>query len=94
MALEKPVLKLYTGHKAQTDTLMTPDELCEFLGIKRSRLYSMTHRKQIPHLKIYGQLRFRRSVIDAWLKEQEVRCASEEVAKQRRNGLEGRRKRW
>jgi len=38
--------------------LVTPEEVCEFLNIKKDKLYKMTSRKQIPFLKVGRELRF------------------------------------
>jgi excisionase family DNA binding protein len=54
------------------DRLLTVQEVCELLGVKRSYIYSLTHTKQIPHIKIVGTLRFRQKEIDKWLNAQEV----------------------
>jgi len=61
--------------------LLTVTEVCELLKIKRSYLYSMTHRRAIPHIRMLGQLRFRRRDIDEWLRsqEQEVRIVGSET---------------
>lgn len=40
------------------DKLLTPDELCEVLDIKKSKLYKLTSRRIIPFLKIGRELRF------------------------------------
>lgn len=52
--------------------LMTLQEVCKFLRVSKSYIYSLTHRHLIPHIKIEGMLRFRRKEIDRWLKAKEV----------------------
>jgi excisionase family DNA binding protein len=46
----------------------------QYLGIKRSTLYAMIERKEIPHYRIGRLARFRPVEIDAWLltKKQET----------------------
>ena len=39
----------------------------QYLGIKRSTLYAMIERKEIPHYRIGRLARFRQAEIDAWL---------------------------
>ena len=56
------------------DRLLTTQEVCELLRVKKSYVYSLTHQKKIPHIKIQGHLRFWESEIVEWLKSQEVRC--------------------
>jgi excisionase family DNA binding protein len=52
---------------------LTVDELCEMLGLKRSRIYHLTHSGLIPHYKIGQTLRFRLDEIHAWLESKRVR---------------------
>ena len=49
----------------------------QYLGIKRSTLYAMIERKEIPHYRIGRLARFRQAEIDAWLltKKQETEKA-------------------
>ena len=54
------------------DRLLTIQEVCELLQVKKTYVYWLTHQKRIPHIKIQGILRFRQSDIDEWLKAQEV----------------------
>ena len=51
--------------------LLTPEEICELLGIEKSTLYAWTSRHLIPFLKINGILRFRENEITEWLKTKE-----------------------
>ena len=61
-------------HDAEGD-ILTLKEVCELLKVRKSYIYSLTHQKKIPHIKMMGHLRFRRSEIDDWLAEREVRSA-------------------
>ncbi len=49
----------------------------QYLGIKRSTLYAMIERREIPHYRIGRLARFRQAEIDAWLltKKQETERA-------------------
>jgi excisionase family DNA binding protein len=53
------------------EKLLTPDKVCEILGIERSTLYAWTSKKLIPYIKVNGLLRFRESEIIRWLKLRE-----------------------
>lgn len=53
------------------EKLLTPENVCEILGIERSTLYSWTRRELIPHVKINGLLRFREEEMTKWLKMKE-----------------------
>jgi len=55
------------------EKLLTPERICEMLGIRPSTLYAWTSRNQIPHLKVNGILRFKESEISQWLKSKERR---------------------
>jgi excisionase family DNA binding protein len=52
--------------------LITSDELCEQLRMKKSTLYQMTCAKQIPYIKVGGLLRFDPKQIDEWLEQKSV----------------------
>ncbi|MGH9361542.1 MAG: helix-turn-helix domain-containing protein [Thermoanaerobaculia bacterium] len=52
------------------DRLWGIEEVALFLGVPVSAVYKMTgprSRTPIPHVKIGGRLRFRRTDIEAWL---------------------------
>ena len=49
------------------DELWDIRRVSQYLGIKRSTLYAMIERKEIPHYRIGRLARFRQAEIDAWL---------------------------
>jgi excisionase family DNA binding protein len=53
------------------EKLLSPENICEILGIERSTLYSWTSRGRIPFIKVNGLLRFRESELLRWLKSKE-----------------------
>jgi excisionase family DNA binding protein len=57
---------------ALIEGLLTPEEVCQLLKIKRSYLYDLTHRNQIPYLKLGRHLRFRRCEIASWLEGKRI----------------------
>ena len=61
---------------AEEDELLTSQEICDLLKIKKSYLYSLTRSKRIPHMKMGGFLLFSKSAIDEWLRSLEVRDVS------------------
>lgn len=63
------------GYHSQ-DELLTVQNVCDLLNVKKSYVYWLTHSKKIPFIKIGGLLRFRKADIDAWLQAQEVTCVS------------------
>ena len=60
----------------ESGKLLTTQEVCELLKISKGYLYWLTRQKKIPHIKMQGHLRFRKSAIDSWLRAQEVRSGS------------------
>ena len=59
--------------EAAYERLLTVPEVCDWLRINRSKLYRMTYKNQIPVIRLHRRLRFRRSAIEQWLAEMEVR---------------------
>ena len=68
-------------YHSDEDALLTGEEVCELLRIKRSYLYWLTSESKIPHIKLHGHLRFRKSAISKWIKshEREVHIVSKET---------------
>ena len=62
--------------ETELDRLLTIQEICELLKVKKTYIYWLTHQKKIPYIKMQGHLRFRQSDIDDWLISQEVRDAN------------------
>jgi len=50
-------------------SLMNIDELSQYLGMKKSSLYSMVERREIPFYKIGRLLRFQKEEVEMWLQE-------------------------
>ena len=57
------------------DELWDIGRLSQYLGVKRSTLYTMIERKEIPHYRIGKLARFRPAEIDEWLTRK--RCQAE-----------------
>ncbi len=55
------------GGRSGMNEYLTPEELCAWLGIKRATVYEWTHTGFVPHFKLGGRLRFRRSEIERWM---------------------------
>lgn len=49
--------------------IMDIKQLSDYLGIGKSKIYSLIRLKKIPASRIGRQYRFSKDVIDAWLKE-------------------------
>ena len=53
----------------ETKQVMDIKELSDYLGIGKSKIYSLIRQQKIPASRIGRQYRFSKDVIDAWLKE-------------------------
>ncbi len=53
--------------KHQEDVILDVYGLTAYLNVSKQWVYERTHLKEIPHMKIDGQLRFRKKDIDKWL---------------------------
>ncbi|MCL1971690.1 MAG: helix-turn-helix domain-containing protein [Endomicrobia bacterium] len=49
--------------------IMDIKELSEYLGIGKSKIYSLIRMKKIPASKIGRQYRFSKDIVDNWLKD-------------------------
>ena len=64
------------------DGLWDIGRLSQYLGVKRSTLYTMIERKEIPHYRIGKLARFRPAEIDEWLTKK--RCQIETPTRTRK----------
>jgi excisionase family DNA binding protein len=55
------------GSANSAEPLIDIDEAASIVKLKRSTLYALTSRRQIPHYKRGGKLYFRRSELIDWL---------------------------
>lgn len=68
--------------------LLTLDQICERLKVKRSFIYDLTSRRQIPHIKVGRLLRFDPDEINSWLQSQRVRVKKIEFRPRKRKWQE------
>ncbi|MEW6376983.1 MAG: helix-turn-helix domain-containing protein [Thermodesulfobacteriota bacterium] len=45
------------------------NEVSDYLGIKKSSLYSRVEKKEIPHYRVGRLIRFKKSEIDPWMEK-------------------------
>jgi len=57
---------------------LTSQQVAEYLGISLSKLYKLTMKKKIPHVKLFGRLRFNIAEVNEWLDEISVRVLTED----------------
>jgi excisionase family DNA binding protein len=55
--------------KREFNQVMDIKELSDYLGIGKSKIYSLIRQKKIPASRIGRQYRFSKEVVDSWLKE-------------------------
>jgi excisionase family DNA binding protein len=72
MELLKPLLADPEG-----DEVFDVRGLAAYLKVSNKWIYERTHLKEIPHIKIKGQLRFRKKDIDRWLESCGVPAAGQ-----------------
>ncbi len=49
--------------------LLTINEASEYLGVKKSTLYSWSFQKKIPHVKVGKLLKFEIGMLNDWLRQ-------------------------
>ncbi|MDA8169510.1 MAG: helix-turn-helix domain-containing protein [Nitrospiraceae bacterium] len=63
----KPMLA--RNGKTESETIFDVQGLAEYLRVSKKWVYERVQFKEVPHIKIKGQLRFSRKDIDKWLSE-------------------------
>ena len=64
--------------KSEFREVMDIIELSKYLGIGKSKIYSLIRQKKIPASRIGRQYRFSKSVIDQWLQERLITLKEED----------------
>jgi excisionase family DNA binding protein len=60
----------------ESERLLTARELAELLGVSAHTVLDWCQFGEIPHFKINGRIRLRRSEVDAWLEKRHIEAAS------------------
>lgn len=55
--------------ESKQDELLTPDQACQFLNLKRSMLSSLVFKNQIPVIRLGRCLRFSKSDLTQWISQ-------------------------
>ncbi len=82
-AMEKYFIAYVENHPPEPD-IIDLNGVVGYLGLKRSTLYTMTSRKEIPYYKVGRKLLFKKSELDRWVKEGK-RKTSREIEKEAAN---------
>lgn len=70
-----------------TKEILNADELAEFIGLSKSYIYKLTHRRELPHYKPSGKkLFFKTSEVLEWLKKNRI-STNQELEAQASNYL-------
>jgi excisionase family DNA binding protein len=54
----------------KNETIMTLEEVAEYLRVKPQTIYTWAQEKKIPAAKLGKEWRFKKSMIDKWFNEQ------------------------
>ncbi|MCL2145226.1 MAG: helix-turn-helix domain-containing protein [Endomicrobia bacterium] len=65
--------------------IMDIKELSEYLGIGKSKIYSLIRMKKIPASKIGRQYRFSKDVVDSWLRDKIITKREEITPTEKKN---------
>jgi len=49
------------------DKLLTPDQIAEYLGVRKSTIYQWTHEGYIPYVKLGKFVRFKEHEVKDWI---------------------------
>ncbi len=63
--------------KREAKEVMDIRDLSDYLGIGKSKIYSLIRHKKIPASRIGRQYRFSKEVIDSWLRERLITAPQE-----------------
>lgn len=68
----KPLLAGEEKRKTEQDEIFNVRSLAYYLKVSTKWIYDLTRSNEIPHVKIKGQLRFRKSEIDTWYQQHSI----------------------
>ena len=52
-----------------SDEIMTIEECAKYLKTSISTIYRLSQKRRIPSFKVSGQWRFKKELIDSWIRE-------------------------
>lgn len=64
--MDKPYDKDNVKRRERTQ-IMTPKEAAKYLGLHLVTVYRLLKKNLVPAIKIGGQWRFKKDILDAWL---------------------------
>lgn len=69
-------LRSYTP-EGMTKDMLTLEEACEFLGLKRPTVYALVSKREIPHSKSGKKLYFSKKELDSWMRKDKRKTRDE-----------------
>jgi excisionase family DNA binding protein len=51
------------------EQLLTPEQVAEYLNVDKFTVYRLVNQKQLPAFKVGGQWRFKRKMLEDWLRK-------------------------
>lgn len=60
-----------------TKKILTVEDICKLLGMKRSTVYNQTHLAKIPHYKANGRVYFDAEEINNWIHTNKIKTVKE-----------------
>jgi len=73
--------------KGKEKEIMTVKQVAEYLQMDEHTIYKLARSGQIPSIKIAGQWRFKKEVIDKWISKKSL----ERTREKQNNKLKGKR---
>ena len=67
------------GMEVMENTIMTAQELAQYLRLAEATIYKLAQEKKIPAVKVGRTWRFKRELIDEWLRDKSMEHLSEKA---------------
>lgn len=58
--------------------LFSSKQAADFLGVSMSRIYKLTHQRELTHIKFFGKLRFDPEELEKFVEEHSIVIKSED----------------
>ncbi|MBC7361195.1 MAG: helix-turn-helix domain-containing protein [Candidatus Aminicenantes bacterium] len=65
--------------KRKENEIMTVKQVAEYLQMDEHTIYKLARSGQIPSIKIAGQWRFKKDVIDKWISEESLERVTQNI---------------
>jgi len=66
--LNEAVSPAEPSYDVPEEGILTVNDVCDKLDLKRGTVYNLTHKQEIPHFKRGGRIYFDRGEIDDWIR--------------------------